>query len=141
MSFDAKSGILKAINETNDPAMKTVLLLLLGVFEEIVDKIDDVLHNEQVLRERVLNGHEPVHHKHHEWVAQRMNRDSEIEPMISWVKLQMEEQKDGKRWRMDVAKSVIAAAIIAAGSFLIGKAYGAEPVAGQAVVRHDRTHR
>lgn len=86
MSFDAKTGILKAINETNDPAMKTVLLLLLGVFEEIGNKIDSVLSNEQALRATVLNGHEPVHHKHHEWIDVRMARDKELEELIDWVK-------------------------------------------------------
>lgn len=126
MSFDTKSAIMKAINDTTDQSMKTVLLLLLGVFEEIGAKIDSVLTNERALRETVLNGHEPVHHDHHVWLADRIKRDTDVDAIVVWAKTQMEDQKDVKRWRMDVSKSVIAAAIIAAGSFMAGKAFGAE---------------
>lgn len=100
MSFDAKSGILKAINETNDPAMKTVLLLLLGVFEEIGSKIDNVLNNEQAIKSMVLNGHEPVHHKHHEWLETRIQRDKDIEVIIAWVgKKMLEEEQNAESKR------------------------------------------
>lgn len=128
MAFDTKSAILKAINDTSDQSMKTVLLLLFGVFEELGQKIDSVLTNERALRETVLNGHEPVHHDHHVWLAGRIKRDDEVDAIVTWAKSQMEGQKEVKRWRMDVSKSVIAAAIIAAGSFLAGRAIGAEDV-------------
>lgn len=128
MAFDTKSAILKAINDTSDQSMKTVLLLLFGVFEELGQKIDSVLTNERALRETVLNGHEPVHHDHHVWLADRIKRDDEVDAIVTWAKSQMEGQKEVKRWRMDVSKSVIAAAIIAAGSFLAGRAIGAEDV-------------
>lgn len=135
MSFDAKSEIISAIAKTDDANMKTVLLLLLGVLESTSDKIDEVantlkaiLKDEQALRVTVLNGHEPVHHDHHVWVSQRIKRDAEIEPIITWAKGQMEDQKDVKRWRMDVAKAVVAAGIIAAGSFFAGRAFSAEDV-------------
>ena len=92
MSFDAKSGILRAINETNDPAMKTVLLLMLGVFEEIGGKIDSVLKNERVLRETVLNGHTDSHHSHHEWVAAKMIQEKEAEEDARKVKVGLTEK-------------------------------------------------
>lgn len=111
MSFDAKTGILKAINETNDPAMKTVLLLLLGVFEEIGNKIDSVLSNEQALRATVLNGHEPVHHKHHEWLDDRIARDKEIEGLIDWVKAKKDSEADnatsGRKIRDELIAKVL----------------------------------
>ena len=95
MSFDAKSGILRAINETNDPAMKTVLLLMLGVFEEIGGKIDSVLKNERVLRETVLNGHTDAHHGHHEWVAKKIKEEDEAEEDARKVKVGVTEKALG----------------------------------------------
>ena len=126
MAFDAKSGILKAINETNDPAMKTVLLLMLGVFEEIGEKIDSVLNNDATIRSMVLNGHEPVHHKHHEWLDKRIERDDEVRVLSSWVRVKMEEEKTqlasrrkvGESLTVEVLKySIIGALGIAAGKF------------------------
>lgn len=132
MNFDAKSEILKEIAKTDDQNIKAVLLLLLGVLEFTGDKIDGVskqletlLRDEQAMRVAVLNGHEPVHHKHHEWIEDRMKLDPEINAIVVWAKDQMDEQQNNRRWRLDVAKSVVAAAIIAAGSFLLGRALGA----------------
>jgi hypothetical protein len=96
MSFDAKSQIMKAINDTNDPAMRTVLLLMLGVFEEIGGKIDNILKNERALRETVLNGHTDSHHSHHEWVSKRMQRDEEIEEVIDWVAAKMVQEREAE---------------------------------------------
>lgn len=107
MSFDAKAGILKAINETNDAALKTVLLLLLGVFEEIGDKIDNVLTNEKLLRSTVLNGIEPVHHKHHDWIEQRIARDDEIKLLTSWVKLKIQEERDSRDSKRKVRDGLV----------------------------------
>lgn len=125
MSFSAKTEILSAIAKTDDPAMKTVLLLLLGVFEEIGAKIDNVLFNERALRETVLNGHEPVHHKHHEWLEDRIARDGEIEHLIDWIKEQKAEQdenrKSGRKIRDGLIEKILAAVILGAVSFLIGR--------------------
>ncbi len=77
MSFDAKAEILKAIADTEDRNLKTVLLLLLGVLEELGAKIDAMGSDERVLREVVLNGHEDVHHGHHEWIAKKMKAEEE----------------------------------------------------------------
>lgn len=124
MSFNAKSEILSAIAKTDDPAMKTVLLLLLGVFEEIGSKIDSILGNERLLRETVLNGHEPVHHHHHEWLSERIKRDDHIEKIIEWVDTKRQEEADAKsserKIRDGVLEKVIGTAIVAAGSFLLG---------------------
>ena len=128
MAFDAKSGILKAINETNDPAMKTVLLLMLGVFEEIVEKIDTVINNDSTIRAMVLNGHEPVHHNHHEWLANRIARDEEIKLLTSWVKIRMQEEKEHLASKRKVGESLIIEGfkyiLIGGGSILLSKVLG-----------------
>lgn len=103
MSFDAKSEILKAIADTGDKNLKTILLLLLGVLEELGTKIDAMGSDERALREVVLNGHEEVHHGHHEWVAKKIKqeeadaenakaskrkiRDGMIEKLLWWLAL------------------------------------------------------
>jgi hypothetical protein len=75
----ARDGIIDAIAEANDEAMKVVLLLLLQVVEEIGDKIDTILADERSLRQAVLNGHEPVHHKHHEWIAAKIAEEEQAQ--------------------------------------------------------------
>lgn len=79
MSFDAKEEILKAIADTGDKTLKTILLLLLGVLEELGTKIDAMGSDERALREVVLNGHEEVHHGHHEWVAKKIKQEEDDE--------------------------------------------------------------
>lgn len=82
MNFDAKSEILSAIAKTDDQNIKAVLLLLLCVLEFTGDKIDGVskqletlLRDEQAMRVAVLNGHEPVHHLHHEWISKKIREE------------------------------------------------------------------
>jgi len=85
MAFEVKDEIMKAINGTNDPAMRTVFMLMLGLFESFNEKLDKVLGDEKSMREAVLNGHEPVHHAHHEWIERRIKRDREFESHHEWV--------------------------------------------------------
>lgn len=128
MAFDAKSGILKAINETNDPAMKTVLLLMLGVFEEIVEKIDTVINNDSAIRAMVLNDHEPAHHTHHEWLANLIARDEEIKVLASSVKIRMQEEKEHLASKRKVGESLVIEickyVFIGGSSILLSKYFG-----------------
>lgn len=73
--FDVKSEILSSIAKTEDHAVKSLLLIMLGVLEEIGSKIDNVISDEKALRETVLNGHAGVHPKHHEWIAEKMQAE------------------------------------------------------------------
>lgn len=118
MSFDSKSGIMKAISETNDPAMKTVLLLLFGVFEEIGGKIDSVLKNEHALRQTVLNGHALNHDRDHEWLDRRIKRDEQMEVVIGWAenKIMKERQaeEDARKVKVDVVGKVFGYLAVAA---------------------------
>lgn len=75
MSFNVKSEILASIAKTEDQTVKSLLLLMLGVLEEIGGKIDSVISDERSLRETVLNGHSDVHPKHHEWIAEKMQAE------------------------------------------------------------------
>lgn len=127
MSFNAKSSILSEIAKTNDPALKTVLLLLLGVFEEIGGKIDSVLNNERALRQTVLNGHTDSHHDHHEWLDRRIKRDEQIEVIIGWAENKIlkerEAEEDARKVRTGVFEKVLAAVFVAVISFAAGRAF------------------
>lgn len=77
MSGDIKDDIIAAIAKTEDANMKAVLLLLLSVVGDIGDKIDVMMRDEKRVRDAVLNGHEPVHHSHHEWVARKIREEEQ----------------------------------------------------------------
>lgn len=127
MSFNAKSSIVSEIARTNDPAMKTVLLLLLGVFEEIGGKMDSVLSNERALRQTVLNGHTDSHHGHHEWLDRRIKRDEQIEVIVGWAENKIirerEAEEDARKVRTGVFEKVLTAVFVAAISFAAGWAF------------------
>lgn len=124
-SFDVKSEILKAINGTNEPAMRTVLMLMLGLFESVNEKLDAVLSDEAAMRTAVLNGHESVHHGHHEWIERRIKRDPEIEAIVAWAiaRKASEEQsiQSGRKIREGVIEKIIAAILIGSASFFVGR--------------------
>lgn len=123
--FDVKSEILKAINGTNEPAMRTVLMLMLGLFESVNEKLDAVLSDEAAMRTAVLNGHEPVHHGHHEWLDRRIKREPEIESLVAWAiaRKASEEQsiQSGRKIREGVIEKIIAAILIGSASFFVGR--------------------
>lgn len=99
MANDAKTEILAAIGNTNDANMRTVLLLILVVLDEIGAKIDALRSDEQGLREAVLNGHSAVHDAHHEWLAKRIAAGN-CESTCAWVAKKIQgEAEDAKSSR------------------------------------------
>lgn len=125
MSFNVKSEILSAIAKTEDQNMKSLLLIMLGVLEEISGKIDAMLNDEKALRETVLNGHEPVHHQHHEWLAERITKDEEVRLMMAWIKVKMQAEMDNKatarKLRDDLIAKVLGWATLAFLGFVVGQ--------------------
>jgi len=120
MSFDAKSGIMKAIAETQDQNLKTILLLLLGVLEELGGKIDAIAADEKGLREAVLNGHAENHDRDHEfvgllfqhreaaaeerrWIRERMG--SNCADACTWAEQRMRDEKDAAKTAVEDAKA------------------------------------
>ncbi|HLP99204.1 MAG TPA: hypothetical protein VK149_12255 [Sideroxyarcus sp.] len=92
--MSAKDDILAAIAKTEDANMKVVLLLLHGVLDEISEKIDAMAADEKGLRAAVLNGHEPVHHAHHEYIARKMQYEDADAEQRRWVARKMQEEAD-----------------------------------------------
>lgn len=101
---NTKSEIMSAIGKTDDPNLKMILLLMLGIMEEIGGKIDRIYTDKEALRESVLNGHAGVHHDDHEWIKER-RADYQIradfvkraEVAVVWVESQMQNDKDTKQ--------------------------------------------
>lgn len=89
MGFDVKSEILAAIAKTDDSNMKSVLLLMLGVFENIGGKLDNLMRNEDAMRSMVLNGHAPVHHDHHQWIEKKIKEEDAAEKEAFSAKTKM----------------------------------------------------
>lgn len=77
--MSAKAEIMAAISKTDDPNMKTVLVLMVAVLEEISGEIRAMRADEQGLREAVLNGHTKSHDAHHEWIAKKIKDEEEEE--------------------------------------------------------------
>jgi hypothetical protein len=102
-AFNVRSEILGAIAKTEDPNMKMILLLMLGVLEEIGAKIDTVISDEQALKDTVLNGHSPKHHLHHDWIEQRMNHQGRCE----WANRKIEIEKVTAETKTGVIRKVL----------------------------------
>lgn len=138
MAFDVKSEILAAIGKTDDPNLKMILLLMLGVLEStgeaiegIGRKIDGLRDDEDSLRKAVLNGHEPVHHKHHEWTAEQIEAEDERRLLREWVASKMAEEAQaaldakelamvGKKAAVTTTVQFIATAVLSALAGMIG---------------------
>lgn len=76
--FNVRSEIMAMIAKTTDDNMRMVWVIMLGLLEqsaagleEISNKIDRLLDDEESLRKSVLNGHEPTHHSDHDWIQDR----------------------------------------------------------------------
>ena len=125
MSFDVKADIMKAINGTDDPAMRTVFMLMLGLFESFNEKLDKVIGDEKAMREAVLNGHEPVHHSHHEWIDRQIKRENEIDAIVAWAtaakKRDEENEQSGRKIRDGLIEKILWAVLAGAVMFGLGR--------------------
>ncbi len=97
--------LVQEIAKSSDPNTKVVLLLMLRLLEAFVDRVDEILDDERGLREAVLNGHEPVHHDHHEWIAEKMQ--AEKEAAIAAAEEAKEERQGWRAIRFSVIERVL----------------------------------
>ena len=105
--FNVRSEILGAIAKTNDENLKMILLLMLGVLEEICSKIDTVISDEKTLKEMVLNGHTDQHHAHHDWIAQRIAHQGRCE----WANKEIAKQADAAAAKKGAIKTFLNTAV------------------------------
>lgn len=96
MAFDVASELKAKIAKENDEERRTVLMLLLGVFEvniaglaQISKKIDDMINDEKSLRDTVLNGHAEHHDRDHEFLAAMYENKDRMAEERAWVRGRM----------------------------------------------------
>lgn len=114
---NTKTEILSAIGKTDDHNLKMVLLLMLGIMEEIGGKIDGIYQDKEMLRESVLNGHADVHHSDHEWIKhhriedlQRLQVIQRLEPVLTWAEQKIIDERTTntlvKRKSVDIISNI-----------------------------------
>ncbi len=84
-----KANLMAEIAKTNDPAMRSILALLVGVFEVLIGKLDDMAADEKGLREAVLNGHAENHDRDHNWIAEQIHYRKQAAEERAWVRERM----------------------------------------------------
>lgn len=114
--FDVRSEILSQISKTDDENLRVVLLLLLGVLDEIGGKIDTVLADEQSLRQTVLNGHHATHDDDHHWIKAR--RADDCAAACAWAKEKMAAEATAAADRHGIARRFLEAIAAQAGAIL-----------------------
>jgi hypothetical protein len=103
--FNVRSEILAQIAKTQDENMRSILLLMLGVLDEISKKIDGVLADEKSLREAVLNGHSLTHDDDHEWI--KGQRQLDCHKVCSWALVKMQEEEDAQEAKTNRIRKMI----------------------------------
>lgn len=109
-SFNVRAAIMKAVDAENDPKVRNGYMLMLGIieamesgFQSLAKKMDNLLHDEQTIKRVVLNGHDGNHHKHHDWIEQRIAADkyytdliARAMPALEWVENHKKESEQIK---------------------------------------------
>ena len=127
MPFDVAAELKTEIAKEDDKDRRTLLMLLLGVLEANMEglaaigkKIDNLLSDEQELRQTVLNGHAENHDRDHEfigllfshreaaaeerrWVRERMG--SNCAEACSWAEDKMRKEQDAEKTAIEDAKA------------------------------------
>ena len=108
MSEGMKKNIQAAIAATNDQNLRSLLLLLLGVLEEIGDKLDALVADDK-------------HRDDHDWIEAL--RQSKLAEACSWAEQKMiEERRDNRELRKmqwDIRSTLITTAISISGTIIV----------------------
>lgn len=113
--------IMKAIADCKNDDLRAVLVLFHGGFQALGEKIDNVLKNEDAIKQIALNGHTDTHSQDHDWIkvyrrhSDRFVRDHEqlsrldltkLEKISAWVEAQMQHQQAIANSRRRVGEGV-----------------------------------
>lgn len=90
-AFDVRSELFSQINKASDDSKRNMLLLLLGILDEITSKLDEALSSSEI-RKAALNGHEANHHEHHDWIEKHL--ESDCDAVCAWAREKMLAEKD-----------------------------------------------
>jgi hypothetical protein len=113
--FNVRAEILTAIGKTSDENLKMILLLMLGILDEISGKIDTVISDEQSIKTLVLNGHSDAHHAHHDWIANRIAHQGRCE----WANRKCQEETEFAATKKSLATKLAEAMLQQVGIIII----------------------
>lgn len=99
--FDVRGEIMKAISATDDAKDRSMLMLMLGVLERVEKLITD----DEVLRQRVLNGDYPNHSDDHDWIKNQ--RQLDCHAICNWAKGKMAEEETARKTAQTRVRKVI----------------------------------
>lgn len=114
--FNVRSEILSAIGKTDDPNMKMILLLMLGVLEEIGGRLEDYMSDDKTMRDKVLNGHESRHHVHHDHIEACIAAG--CIDMCRWAKAKQAEEMEARNDRRSLARKFAESIVAQAGTII-----------------------
>jgi polyribonucleotide nucleotidyltransferase len=122
-----QEDILSAMTKVEDSTYRLILSLMLRVIsaqqkllKEMVDRLDTVIDDEQRMREIVLNGHDMMHHKHHDWLEKQLANSDELEYAMRWAAGKMAEEKEQRSNFKRSRNSVVEKIFIAGITFIFG---------------------
>ena len=81
-----KKDMLEALSSIEDPGQKVVLMLLVRSMDNISQKLDRVLADEEKLKHIVLNGHAAKHDDHHKWIEVQSMKTEDISKAVDFTK-------------------------------------------------------
>ena len=127
-----KSEIITSMAQVEDAHHRVVLSLLIRTMNSqesfannIFEKLEVIIKDEERIRDIVLNGHVDNHKRHHDWVETRMQYSSKIDDMIRWSEAKIEREREFNKDNRHYVR-VIVEKILYAGFLLIAGAFASE---------------
>ena len=118
--LNLQDEIAVALSEVSDPGQKAILLLMMRGFGQISAEIKSMRADIPGLREAVLNGHAPVHHDDHEWIAAQRAKQPERDKCCAWCADKMAEEADDIASRRKIRDALVEKAIWSVLIFISG---------------------
>jgi hypothetical protein len=135
-----REDILNSMTKLEDPTYRAVLSLMLRVstsqqklLNEMIQKVDVVIEDDKRLRAIVLNGHLENHEDHHDWVDKHLNRNNNLDYMVSlvedrkkhggycdWAHKKMTEEQTTHNSNRDFFRGILEKALAAGLIFFLG---------------------
>lgn len=104
---NVQDEIVNALARIQDQDLKALLLIMRNGFDEVKSEIRRFSSDIPWLRETVLNGHAPVHHDDHEWIAEQRAKQDKRDEYDAWCEQQIKAERDRKEDRRKITVGLI----------------------------------
>lgn len=88
--FDVRAEIMKSISATDDSKDRSMLMLMLGVLE----RVEQLLTDDEAMRKRVLNGNYAQHSDDHAWLTELRVKMDGMEEVCAYSRARMRRETD-----------------------------------------------